>query len=199
MRGLVIRNSILALLALGALGVSAGAVPADTKVEGTIASVGPSSVVVATQSSVHTRVVAGPDTRVISRSPARLKDVVKGDFVGVTAKKGEEGMLTAVEIHIFPTALRGKIREGQWPMETGDIMTNAVITDDVVRVSGRMLYLAYNGGTAAISVPPMTVVRRMTLVGLKNLKAGMHAIAHGTQNPDGSLAASFIIVEAPGE
>jgi hypothetical protein len=196
------RSGIVALVAAGLLALSAGpcaaAAPASAGAEGMITSVGRTSVVIATQSGDHIRVTATPATHIVSRRPARLADVVAGQFVGVTAKKEAEGILTAVAITIFPPLLRGKIREGQWPMETGDIMTNAVITRDVARVSGHMLYLAYKDGTAMITVPSGTTVRRMTLIALGDLKAGMHATARGTRNPDGSITASFILVDVSG-
>lgn len=202
MRDVCLRNGILAVLAAGSLVLSAGpradAAPASAGAEGIISSVSTTSVVIATVSGNHVRVTTTPETRVVSQQPARLEDVVAGEFVAVTAKKEAEGMLTAVAINIFPAPLRGQIREGQWPMETGDIMTNAVITQNVTRVSGHMLYLAYKGGTAMINVSPMATVRRMTLITLGKLKTGMHVTAHGTQNPDGSIAASFIIVDVSG-
>lgn len=202
MRDVCLRNGILVVLAAGSLALSAGpradGAPASAGAEGIISSVGTTSVVIATVSGNHVRVTTTPETHVISQQPARLKDVVAGEFVAVTAKKEAGGMLTAVAINIFPAPLRGQIREGQWPMETGDIMTNAVITQNVTRVSGHMLYLAYKGGTAMINVSPMATVRRMTVITLGKLKTGMHVTAHGTQNPDGSIAASFIIVDVSG-
>lgn len=202
MRDVCLRNGILVVLAAASLALSAGpradGAPASAGAEGIISSVGTTSVVIATVSGNHVRVTTTPETHVVSQQPARLEDVVAGEFVAVTAKKEAEGMLTAVAINIFPAPLRGQIREGQWPMETGDIMTNAVITQNVTRVSGHMLYLAYKGGTAMINVSPMATVRRMTLITLGKLKTGMHVTAHGTRNPDGSIAASFIIVDVSG-
>jgi Domain of unknown function (DUF5666) len=199
MRDVCLRTCILVVLAAGSLAFPAGprvdAAPASAGAEGIISSVGTASVVIATESGNHIRVTTTSETHVVSRQPARLEDVVAGEFVGVTAKKEAEGMLTAVAINIFPAPLRGQIREGQWPMETGDIMTNAVIAQDVTRVSGHMLYLAYKNGTAMINVSPMAVVRRMTLITLGKLKTGMHVTTHGIQNPDGSIAADFIIVD----
>ncbi len=195
MRHVCVRNGILALLVVGSLAFSAGpqtsAAPASLGAEGTIASVGTSVVVIATQTGDHITARATPETRVMSRQPARPEDIVAGEFIAVTAKKEADGALTAVEINILPAALRGKSREGQWPMETGNIMTNAVVT----RVSGRTLSLTYKDGTAMIKIPPQATVHRLTLVTLGDLKAGMHVTAHGTKNADGSIAASFIIVD----
>jgi uncharacterized protein DUF5666 len=202
MRDVCRGNVILGVLIAGSLALSApraGAAPASAGAEGIISSVGATSVVIATQSGKHVRVTTTPETRVVGRQPARLEDVAAGEFVAVTAKKEAEGMLTAVAINILPASLRGKIREGQWPMETGDIMTNAVITQDVTRVSGHMLYLAYKGGTAMINVSPMATVHRMTLITLGKLKAGMHVTARGTQSPDGSIAAAFLVADLSGK
>jgi hypothetical protein len=202
MRHVCVRNGILALLATGSLAFSAvlqaSAAPASLGADGTIASVGTSFVVIATQTGDHITARATPETRVKTRQPARPEDIVAGEFIAVTAKKEADGALTAVEINILPASLRGKIREGQWPMETGNIMTNAVVTEDVTRVSGRTLSLTYKDGTAMINTPPQAIVHRLTLVTLVDLKAGMRVTARGTTNADGSIAASFIIVDVSG-
>jgi len=173
----------------------AGAAPANVTTQGAIESVQATTISIVTESGEHTRIHTTAETRVVTRRPARLEDIKVGDFIGVTGEKGGEGALTAVSINIFPTDQRGRIREGQWPMESGNVMTNAVVTQYVGAVAGRTLYLKYKDGTATIAVPPETEVHRLTLSAFANLKPGLHVTVRGARGADGGLTAASIVIE----
>ena len=49
----------------------------------------------------------GPKTRFVLVVPATLADVKPGTFIGVAALPGEGSELKAMEVHIFPEAMRG--------------------------------------------------------------------------------------------
>jgi len=190
---------LLVLAAAGSLvlmiSASAGAAQTDTTTQGTIESVKSNTISIVTATGGHMRVHMTGDTRVVTRKPARLEDIKVGDFIGVTGERGTEGALTAVSINIFPSGQRGRIREGQWPMESGNVMTNAVVTQYVSAVAGRTLYLMYKDGTATIAVPPGTQVRRLTMSTLGDLRPGLHVTVRGAQGSDGGLTASSIVIE----
>ena len=63
--------------------------------------------------NVHTRagedqtIHLSPKTRLILVVPAALTDVKPGSFIGVAALPGEGNELKAMEVHIFPEAMRG--------------------------------------------------------------------------------------------
>ncbi len=82
-------------------------------------------------------------------------------------------------------------------METGNIMTNAVVTDYVSRVSGRAISLAITGGTPTIAVAPGAEVHRLVLITPHDLRAGMRVTVRGSTNADGSVKASSVTVEGP--
>ena len=67
-------------------------------------------------------------TRFILVVPATLADVKPGAFIGVAALPGEGGELKAMEVHIFPEAMRGT-GEGFRPFDLapGSSMTNGNI------------------------------------------------------------------------
>ena len=48
-----------------------------------------------------------PDLPIVLVVPATLADVKQGSFIGVTAVPAAEGALKALEVHIFPEAMRG--------------------------------------------------------------------------------------------
>ena len=63
--------------------------------------------------AVHTRtgedqtIHLNPKTRFILVVPAALTDVKPGSFIGVAALPGDGNELKAMEVHIFPEAMRG--------------------------------------------------------------------------------------------
>src|SRR5438128_9886322 len=89
------------------------------------------------------------DTVVIRRRTVPLEDMKPNDFVGVTARREADGSLTAISINIFPPEFRGRVREAQFVMETGNIMTNAMVFQNVRRVEGRTLYLKLGDGSGS--------------------------------------------------
>ncbi len=136
-------------------------------------------------------------TFISGREKVTLEAIKPRDLVGVDAKRGPDGMLVAVVIHIFAPERKGRVREGQFPMNSGDTMTNAEVMEYAVKVEGRTLFLKYRDGAVAIEVPLTTDVERERALRLSDLRPGMHVVVRGLANPDGSIAASSIIVSQP--
>ncbi|MBI4280217.1 MAG: hypothetical protein HY660_17335 [Armatimonadetes bacterium] len=186
------------LLAWGLLAagiVPAGAAPDDAeRTVGTIQSVAADGITLTTRSGGQVKVKTTAETRITNRVAAKLEEIKRDDFVAVTAKKEADGSLVAVSINIFPPQLKGQIREGQWPMESGNIMTNAIVTQYVSRVEGRTLHLKHKEGTATIKVPKETEIHRIVLIKVADLKPGMSVFVRGTRGADGTVVAATISV-----
>jgi hypothetical protein len=138
------------------------------------------------------RVVLTPETTIIQRRQVTLEAIRPNDFVGVTARREADGSLTAISINIFPPEFKDRIRQAQFVMNTGNIMTNATVFQNVRRVEGRTLYLKLGDGTAVIAVPRDAVVLRLTLAKPSDLQAGMTVTIRGAAGADGSLTAATI-------
>jgi uncharacterized protein DUF5666 len=183
--------AVLASIALGGVALGAAAQSATT-VEGTIAAVTPTSATIATKTG-STAVTLTDQTRVSRRLPATLADVKVGTFLAITASKAADGSLTAVSMNILdviPSA-----RKGQWPMESGNIMTNMNVTSIVAGKSGHTLTLSYQGQNTSIVVPDNTPIRRIALGKLTDLKAGQHVTVRGDADDYGVITASSITIE----
>ena len=180
---------VLALVAAGPLGAAA---QSTTTVEGTIATATPSSAVITTKMG-STTVTLTDKTRVIRRLPATLADVKVGTFLAITASKAADGTLTAVSMNILdamPSA-----RKGQWPMESGNVMTNMNVTSIVSGVSGRTLKLSYQDQSTSIVVPNNTPILRILLGKLADLKAGEHVTVRGENDGYGVITASYVSIQ----
>jgi hypothetical protein len=152
-------------------------------------------VTVTTRTGAQVRVLITSDTTIIQRKPVALENIKPNDFVGVTARRETDGSLTAISINIFPTEIRDRVRQAQFVMETGNIMTNATVFQNVRRVEGRTLYLKLGDGSVIIAVPKDATVVRLTLAKASDLRPGMTVVVRGTAGADGTLAATTITVD----
>ena len=90
---------------------------------------------------------------------ASLADIKQGLFVGVTAMPQADGNLSALEVHIFPEAMRGT-GEGHysWDLRPKSTMTNANVDQVVTAVDGQTLTLKYKDGEKKIFVAADTPI-----------------------------------------
>lgn len=183
--------AVLAVITLAGVAVSAAAQSATT-IEGTIAAATPTSATIATKTG-STTVNLTTQTRVIRRLPATLADVAVGTFLAVTARKAPDGTLTAVSINILDAV--PSARKGQWPMESGNIMTNMNVTSIVAGKSGHTLTLRYQDRKTSIVVPDNTPIRRIAPGTVTDLKAGDHVTVRGEADDYGVITAAFITIE----
>ena len=145
-----------------------------------------------------TRIISlKPDTLVLASQPATLEDIKPMEAMGVAARRESDGTLTANNINIFSPELWNRVRKGQWPMQTGDMMTNALVTDYVLGVQGRVLRMRYHDLVATINVPQGARVNRLVTERAADLKVGLPVIIRGTMNAGGSLAVGSVIFDLP--
>ena len=92
---------------------------------------------VRTRAGEERTVHLNPKTRFVLVVPATLADVKPGSFIGVAALPGEGSELKAMEVHIFPEAMRGT-GEGFRPFDLApkSSMTNGNISARVDATSG---------------------------------------------------------------
>src|SRR5215468_10104320 len=78
---------------------------------------------------------------------AALSDIKENSFIGVTGMPQADGSQKAVEIHIFPEAMRGT-GEGHrsWDLQPNSTMTNATVATHVASSNGKTLVLKYKDG-----------------------------------------------------
>jgi len=155
--------------------------------------------------NVHTRagedqtVHLDPKTRFVLVVPAALADVKPGSFIGVAALPGEGNELKAMEVHIFPEAMRGT-GEGFRPFDLvpKSSMTNGNISARVDATTGPKLTVTYKGGEQTIVVDPKTPIVALAPGAQTDLKPGAAIIARGAKQGDGSIDAAFVLVGKDG-
>ena len=131
---------------------------------------------------------------------APLSDIKGNSFIGVTGMPQADGTQKAVEIHIFPEAMRGT-GEGHrpWDLVPSSTMTNATVAQMVKGVSGDEITLKYKDGEKKIVVAPDTVIVTYVPGDRSELKPGAKIfIAAANKKDDGTLEASAVSVGRDG-
>jgi hypothetical protein len=116
------------------LGFSAYA--ADTvRVRGTVASLDGKTLVVKTREGTEAKIMLKDDWKVSSVAKASVDDIKEGDFVGIASLPTAEGGDGALEVLIFPAAMKGT-GEGSyaWDLKPNSSMTNATVANAVKSV-----------------------------------------------------------------
>jgi hypothetical protein len=156
------------------------------KLRGTILSLQGGVVSARGQDGGVIKIKIAPQTRLAAVVPASLAGVKQGSFVGITSMPGDGSERIALEVHIFPEALRGT-GEGDrpWDRGPGSRMTNATVAS-VAGVHGEDLTLTYRGGQSKIKVTPRTRIVTFQPGNAGDLKPGNHFIAFAVSDGHGA-------------
>ncbi len=183
-----IRRGLCAAALTLAMSASAGA--QDTmRVRGTIARVEGPVYVIKTRDGAELKVALAEPGLVVALVKASMADIKPGLFVGSTGMPQPDGSQKAIEVHIFPEAMRGT-GEGHypWDLQADSTMTNANVEESVTGVDGQTLTLKYKTGEKKIVVTPQTVIITYTPGDKNELKPGTKIfIGAAKKQADGTL------------
>jgi hypothetical protein len=174
--------------------------PAPVRLRGTIDSVDGSTLNVTARDGAKATVKLAENATVVGVAKASLSDVKQGGFVGITAMPQPDGTQKAVEIRIFPEAMRGT-GEGHrpWDLMPNSTMTNATVDTQVAVSDGQKLVLKYKDGDKTFAVPSNVVVVSFAPATMSDLKPGAIIFVGGAaKEPDGTLDAPNITVGTNG-
>jgi outer membrane lipoprotein SlyB len=170
--------------------------PDIARVRGTIAGVDGQTLDVKGRDGAPIKVKLADDVKVLAVDRKSIADVKQGVFVGITAMPQPDGTQKAVEIHIFPEAMRGT-GEGHrpWDLMPNSTMTNANIETAVTSNDGQELVLKYKDGEKKFVVPANVEVVMFAPAAVADLKPGEKIfVVAGKKQPDGAILAPSIVV-----
>ena len=183
-----IRRGLCAAALTLAMFASAGA--QDTmRVRGTIERVEGPVYVIKTRDGAELKVALAEPGLVVALVKASMADIKPGLFVGSTGMPQPDGSQKAIEVHIFPEAMRGT-GEGHypWDLQADSTMTNANVEESVTGVDGQTLTLKYKTGEKKIVVMPQTVIITYMPGDKSELKPGTKIfIGAAKKQADGTL------------
>ncbi len=161
------------------------------RVRGTIERIDGQTLVVKSRDGAELKVTLADSARIVRIVKAQMSDIKPGSFVGVTGMPQADGSQRAVEVHIFPEAMRGT-GEGHypWDLRPQSTMTNGNVEQTVTGVDGHTLTVKYKDGDKKIVVPPDVPIVTYVLSDKSELKPGLQIfVAAAKRQPDGTLQA----------
>ncbi|MBY3296514.1 hypothetical protein HFO10_11150 [Rhizobium laguerreae] len=163
-------KTILPALVLGLSAIATAALPVapvqaeDQKpeqihVRGSIVNYSGSVLTVKTREGETVDVTLADGWQLASVANAAVTDLKPGDFVGIASLPSAGGGDGALEVLIFPPAMKGA-GEGSygWDLKPNSSMTNATVADAVKGVDGRTVTVSYHGKEKKIAIPHGTPV-----------------------------------------
>jgi hypothetical protein len=170
-----------------------------TRIRGTIAALDGQTLSINTREGSKVDVLLNDPLTVSTVKKVDLADIKPGTYVGIATRTAANGELQALEVLVFPEAMRGA-SEGHypWDLEPGSMMTNGTVTGAVQATSGRELSMSFKGDTNKIIVPPSVPIVTFAPAERSDLKPGAPVMFGATKNTEGKLAASRVTVGKDG-
>ncbi|ESY83169.1 hypothetical protein X740_04340 [Mesorhizobium sp. LNHC221B00] len=193
-----LKTSLLVLGTISMLsgaGVAAAQAADALRVRGTVVSFEPSLLTVKTRQGETSAIKLNAGWKVSGVASASMKDIKQGDFLGIASVSKADGGSGALEVVVFPAALKGT-GEGDrpWDLQPNSRMTNGTVAD-VTDINGRAVTLTYdNGQTKKISIPDSTPVVTFAPATPTDLKPGATVFVTAQREANGTLSSSRVVV-----
>src|ERR1043166_3887530 len=182
------------VLAAGAVGLSLVVASAawgqqPIRLRGTIEAVDGPTLTVKGRDGATNKVKLADNVAIRAVVKMSMADIKAGSFVGVTGMPQPDGSQKALEVHIFPDAMRGT-GEGHrpWDLQPSSTMTNGSVEQTTASANGQVLTLKYKDGEKKIIVSDDTPIVSYAPAEKSELKVGTPIfIAAAAKQPDGTL------------
>jgi len=192
-------RAYIAVLAAAVSWQAMAQAPQTLRLRGTIDKLDGSTLAVRSSEGEALRIKLTDDARIVGVAKASLADIKPGSYIGSAATPQPDGSQKALEVHIFPEAMRGT-GEGHRPyFIPNSTMTNGTVGHAVAGVDGNTVTLKYKDGEKKIVVSPGVPIVRYEIGDRGDLKAGAaFTILSAVKKPDGSLETNRVNVGRDG-
>ncbi|MGO6692661.1 hypothetical protein ACCS54_18095 [Rhizobium johnstonii] len=198
-------KNILPALVLGLSAIASAAIllvpvhaedqkPEQVHVRGSIVNYSGSALKVKTREGETVDVTLADGWKLASVAKAVVTDIKPGDFVGIASLPSAGGGDGALEVLIFPPAMKGA-GEGSygWDLKPNSSMTNATVADAVKGVDGRTITVSYHGKEKKISMPDGTPVVTIAPATKDDLVPGAVVFIPAEKAASGPLAHQVLV------
>jgi hypothetical protein len=191
-------NVVVLSLAFSSLAL-AQTPPATQRIRGDVTSIDGLSLQVKERSGAMLTIKLAENYVVTSVAKVGVESIAANTFVGAASMPQSDGTQSALEVLVFPEAMRGS-GEGHyaWDLQPGSMMTNATVAEVVAVGPARRLTLRYKDGEKVVVVPDGVPVVTFEPGDRAMLKAGAHVLLTATKQPDGTLTAGRVAVGKDG-
>jgi hypothetical protein len=132
---------------------------APTRVRGSIEKMDVDSIIFKERRGEILKIALAPNLNITEVFPIKMSEIQENTFIGTATLTNAAGKLEALEVLVFPEAMRGT-GEGHyaWDLMPGSMMTNATVSQLKSIGNTRELTLAYKGGSQVVFVPENTPI-----------------------------------------
>ena len=186
--------------ALATLAASPSALAADgVRVRGTVVSVTGDTLLVKSREGADVSIKLNMGWKAGGIAKAKLADIKQGDFVGIASLPGASGPDGALEVLIFPPAMRGT-GEGSygWDLKPNSSMTNGAVSEAVQSVDGTTVNVVYHGQSKKIAIAPNTPIVTFAPAVNADVKPGAVVFVPADRADDGKLSTTRVVVGKDG-
>ena len=169
------------------------------RVRGTVVSLSPDTLKVKSRDGSDVAVTLATGWAVSAVAKATLADIKPGDFVGIASLPTAAGGDGALEVLIFPPAMKGT-GEGSygWDLKPDSTMTNGSVAEAVKSVDGTVVSVVYHGQTKKISITPGTPIVTFAPATAADVKPGAVVFIPAQRSDDGKITAARLVVGKDG-
>jgi len=194
----VTRLALVAILSVWSL--SAVAQQQTLRVRGTIEKLDGNVLSVKASDGAALQITLTDKVQVVAVEKASPADIKEGSYLGSAAVPQADGSQKALEVHIFPEAMRGT-GEGHRPYAPvqGGTMTNGTVNATGAAAGGHDMTVRHRDGETKIIVPTDAPIVRYVIGDKSDLKPGAaFTVLAATKKPDGTLEAARVNVGRDG-
>jgi hypothetical protein len=189
----------LAVVAFAATTALAQA-PQTVRLRGTIEKIDGNTLLAKSDKGDELKINLADKMTVVGVVKASMADIKDGAFIGSGAMPQPDGSQKAIEVHIFPEAMRGT-GEGfrAWDGAPNSTMTNGAVGSTVTSVDGPAITVKYKDGEKKIIVGPDVPIVRYEIADMSAVRPGAaFTVVAAAKQPDGSFSISRINVGRDG-
>jgi hypothetical protein len=169
------------------------------RVRGTVAGLDGSTLIVHSREGADVSIHLADDWGVTGVVKASVSDIKQGVFIGTASLPQPDSSLRALEVLIFPEAMRG-FGEGHypWDLKPASMMTNATVANLVDGVEGRTVTLSYKDGEKKVTIPADTPIVTFSDAVKTDIKPGALVFVPTLRQADGTMNANRVVVGKDG-
>jgi hypothetical protein len=176
-----------------------------TRVRGSIAGFAGNVLTVNSRDGQSLQITLKDPPTVATVTKVKLADIQANSFIGTATRTEKDGKLVALEVLVFPEAMRGA-GEGfyPWDLQPGSMMTNGTVKGKVKSAKGQELTVTYKDKasgtdkTNTVYVPPSAPIVTFAPATVADLKPGAKVFLAAVPGPDGKLTAARVTVGTHG-
>lgn len=169
-----------------------------TRLRGVITAVTADRLEIRTRDGKEVPVAVTAGTRVASIELTGLDAIKPDSYIGTAAAPQPDGTLKALEVHVFPPAMRGAGDGSRpWDLQPNSVMTNGAI-GSIVGTDGRVVTVKYQNGEKKVVIPPDVPVVNIVPADPSLFVTGAKVVVQAAKGNDGTLSALSVSVGKDG-